>query len=78
MYQEYDGCSDFFYESGTDLLSVYPSSPESLAEIRKYIAKHNLTKEDVKSLKSENCYKLVAIADLTLTLLHEEDQENER
>lgn len=69
--QEYDGCSDEFYEKGTRLLLIYPPDDNALAEIKKYISEHNLSSEDVKITKNKHGISLTAKTDLTMTLLHE-------
>lgn len=71
MYDEYDGCSDFLFEEGTCILQVCPPDDNALKHIKEYIKDHNLTKEDVKIVQSKEFIKLVAITDVTMTLLHE-------
>ncbi len=70
MHRERDGYSDNLFEAGTTLLQIYPPDDGALKEIKKFIAKHCLTKEEVKIIKNENGMFCIAKIDVTLTMLH--------
>lgn len=65
---EYDGCSDIFFEAGTELLRIYPAEEEALKEIKQFICDHALTNDQVKIIKNKYGMMLVSKIDLTLTM----------
>lgn len=71
--EKYDGCSDYFFASGTEILTVAPAGDEALKEIKKFISDYSLTQEDVKIVKRNNEMLLISKTDLTLTMLHKGD-----
>lgn len=74
---EYDGCSDFLFEAGTELLKICPPDDYALKEIKMFIEKHGLTRDDVKIIKNKYGMNLVSKIDLTLTILHEGNIDGE-
>ncbi len=70
---EYDGCSDFLFETDTELLGIYPPDQNALKEIKDFIAQHNLTPAEVKIIKNKYGMSLITKAPVTLTMLHKGD-----
>lgn len=72
---EYDECSDVDYKKNDRLFLVYPASDKSIELVREFIAKHALTQEDVKIIKTKDKVKLVAKRDVVLTFLSDDRSE---
>ncbi len=68
--KDYDGCSDFLFETGATLLQIWPPNDGALKEIKKFMAKHYLTKDEVKVIKNKNGMSVIARVDVTLTILN--------
>lgn len=77
MEREYDGCSDDFFEAGTELLKIYPPDDNALKEIKEFIAEYCLTKDEVRIVKNKNGMSLINKVDVTLTMLHKGDVSDE-
>ena len=74
---EYDGCSDFLFEPGTELISIYPPDDNALKEIKAFIAEYCLTAEEVKIVKNQYGMALITKIDVTLTMLCKWDINHE-
>jgi len=77
MYQDYGGCSDVLFETGTTLLQIYPPDDSALKEIKGFVAKYCLTKDEVKIIKNKNGMSLITKVDVSLTMLHREASGDE-